>query len=146
MDYYFECSIRYDKTLENGLIKKVTEKYLVQAMSFTEAEARFTKEMTPYISGNFDITAIKRLNIDTLFESKEQGADRWYRSKLTFTTIDERSGVEKRTPRIVYIRAKDLDDARNTIQDGMKGSLGDWEKTSVQETAIMDLFRAKSEA
>ena len=143
MEHYFECTIKYDKTQENGLLKKVAEKYLVQAMSFTEAEARFIGEMEAYINGEYDITAIKRLNIAELFESQDQAADRWYRSKLQFITIDERTGAEKRTPQIVYVRAKDFDDARNAIQEGMRGSLGDWEKAAVQETTIIDVFKIK---
>ena len=60
MHTWFECKIRYDKTQENGSIKKVTEPYLVDALSFTEAEARIIEEMTPFISGEVDVNAVKR--------------------------------------------------------------------------------------
>ena len=145
MNYYFECTIKYDKTQENGLPKKVTEKYLVEAVSFTEAEARFIKEMASYISGEYDIVAIKRLQIAELFESQTQDADRYYKSKLTFICIDEQAGKEKKSTKTVFVHATDFDDARNTIQECMKGTLADWEKSSVQETTIMDVFKYEVE-
>ena len=56
---WFECKVRYDKTMETGLLKKTTETYIVEALSFTEAERRFIEEMTPFISGEFTVTDIK---------------------------------------------------------------------------------------
>ena len=97
MHTWFECKIRYEKTMENGMNKKVTEPYLVDALSFTEAEARIIEEMTPFISGEFTVSDIKRANYSELFPCEEEAADRWFKCKLVFITLDEKSGAEKKT-------------------------------------------------
>ena len=76
--------------------KKVTEPYLVDALSFTEAEARIIEEMTPFITGEFTVSDIKRANYSELFPSEEEAADRWFKCKLIFITLDEKSGAEKK--------------------------------------------------
>ena len=81
MHTWFECKIRYEKVMENGMNKKVTEPYLVDALSFTEAEARIIEEMTPFISGEFTVSDIKRANYSELFPSEEEAADRWFKCK-----------------------------------------------------------------
>lgn len=134
---YYEVSVKYDQTQENGLVKKVTEKYLTEAVSFTEAEAKMVEYITQYAVGEFDITAIRRQQFYDIFRSQKQEADRWYKATLAFVTIDEKSGKEKRSPMAVMVLASDFDDARNTIQEGMKGSLGDWEKANIGETRIV---------
>jgi len=73
---WFKCKIRYDKVMENGMNKKVTEPYLVDALSFTEAEARIIEEMTPFISGEFTVADISRVNYSELFENEK--GDKWY--------------------------------------------------------------------
>lgn len=142
-NHYFECTVKYDQVQETGLMKKVNEKYLVEALSFTEAETRMSKEIAQYVSGEYDITAIRRLQVSEIFESKDAAADRWYKSKIQYITLDEKTGREKRTPAIVYVEAKDFDDARNVIQENMQGTLGDWEKAVISDTPIMDLLRFK---
>ena len=108
---WFECKIRYEKMMENGMNKKVTEPYLVDALSFTEAEARIIEEMTPFITGEFTVSDIKRANYSELFASEEDAADRWFRCKLLFITLDEKSGAEKKTATNVLVQAADLRDA-----------------------------------
>ena len=90
MHTWFECKIRYEKVMENGMNKKVTEPYLVDALSFTEAEARIIEEMTPFISGEFTVSDIKRANYSELFPCEEDAADRWFKCKLVFITLDEK--------------------------------------------------------
>ena len=82
MHTWFECKIRYEKLMENGMNKKVTEPYLVDALSFTEAEARIIEEMTPFITGEFTVSDIKRANYSELFPSEEEAADRWFNQFL----------------------------------------------------------------
>ena len=103
MHTWFECKIRYEKVMENGMQKKVTEPYLVDALSFTEAEARIIEEMTPFISGEFTVSDIKRANYSELFPSDEESADRWFKCKLIFITLDEKSGAEKKTSTQVLV-------------------------------------------
>lgn len=111
MHTWFECKIRYERVMENGMNKKVTEPYLVDALSFTEAEARIIEEMTPFISGEFTISDIKRANYSELFPSDEASADRWFKCKLFFITLDDKSGAEKKTSTQVLVQAADLRDA-----------------------------------
>ena len=137
---WFECRIKYEKVMENGMNKNVTEPYLVDALSFTEAEARIIEEMTPYISGEFTVSDIKRAGYSELFFSEDAKADRWFRCKLTFITLDEKSGSEKRTSTNVLVQASDLRDAVKKLDDGMRGSMADYLIASVTETAIMDVY------
>lgn len=145
MHNWFECKIRYEKTLENGMNKKVTEPYLVDALSFTEAESRIIEEMTPFISGEFTVSDIKRANYSELFSSDEEKADRWFKCKLYFITLDEKSGAEKKTATQVLVQAADLRDAVKKLDKGMEGTMADYSIASVTETAIMDVYPDKAE-
>ena len=145
MHTWFECKIRYEKVMENGMNKKVTEPYLVDALSFTEAEARIIEEMTPFISGEFTVSDIKRANYSELFPSEEESADRWFKCKLVFITLDEKSGAEKKTSTQVLVQAADLRDAVKKLDEGMKGTMADYQIASVAETAIMDVYPYSAE-
>lgn len=138
---WFECKVRYDKTMETGLLKKVTESYLVDALSFTEAEKRFIEEITPYLSGEYVVTDIKRARLAELFESNDASADRWFKAKVAYITLDEKTGAEKRNNQNVMVQATDFRDALKNLDNAMKGTLGDWVIVSITETAIMDVFR-----
>lgn len=140
MKDYFLCKVRYEKTMENGMQKKVTELYLVEALSFTEAEARIIEEMTPFITGEFVVSDIKRSNYSELFPSNEESADKWYEGRLAFITLDEKSGKEKRTYTNVLIQASDIQDAMKKLDEGMKGTMADYQSVSLKETAIMDVY------
>lgn len=146
MHTWFECKIRYEKLMENGMNKKVTEPYLVDALSFTEAEARIIEEMTPFITGEFTISDIKRANYSELFASDEESADRWFKCKIIFITLDEKSGAEKKSSTQVLVQAADLRDAVKKLDDGMKGTMADYQIGSVSETAIMDVYPYTSES
>lgn len=141
---WFECKVRFDKTMETGLLKKVTETYLVDALSFTEAERRFIEEMTPRISGEFTVTDIKRARLTEIFESIDAAADRWFKAKVAYITLDEKTGAEKRTNQSVLVQATDFREAVKTLDKGMEGTLGEWMIVSITETPIMDVFRYKT--
>ena len=145
MHTWFECKIRYERVMENGMNKKVTEPYLVDALSFTEAEARIIEEMTPFISGEFTISDIKRANYSELFPSDEASVDRWFKCKLFFITLDDKSGAEKKTSTQVLVQAADLRDAVKKLDEGMKGTMADYQIASVSETAIMDVYPYSAE-
>ena len=140
MHTWFECKIRYEKVMENGMQKKVTEPYLVDALSFTEAEARIIEEMTPFISGEFTVSDIKRANYSELFPSDEESADRWFKCKLIFITLDEICGAEKKTSTQVLVQAADLRDAVKKLDEGMKGTMADYQIGMVSETPLMDVY------
>lgn len=140
MHTWFECKIRYEKTLENGMNRKVTEPYLVDALSHAEAEARIVEEMSPYISGEFTVDAVRRASYSELFYSEDTAADRWYKVKLGFITLDEKSGAEKKTYTNVLVQSTDLRQAVKDLDAGMKGTMADYIIVSVTETAIMDVY------
>ena len=140
---WFEVKIRYPKIMENGLEKKVTESYLFDSLSFTESEGRCIEEMTAFISGEFTVSDIKRANYSEVFFSEEDAADRWFKCKLLFITLDEKSGEEKKTATNVLVQAADIRDAVKKLDEGMKGTLVDYQIASVAETAIMDVYPYK---
>ncbi|MGL5261873.1 MAG: DUF4494 domain-containing protein [Bacteroides sp.] len=140
MHNWFECKVRYEKMTESGVAKKVTEPYLFDALSFTEAEARIIEEITPYISGEFTVSDIKRANYSEIFFSEEEAADRWFKCKISFITLDEKSGAEKKSSTYVLVQAADLRDAVRKLDQGMEGSMADYEIGSVAETKIMDVY------
>ena len=138
MHTWFICNIRYDKIIKNGMSKKVTEPYLVDALSFTEAEARIIEEITPFISGEFEVSNVKKAKINEMFF--DETGDRWFKCKVNFLTIDEKSGAEKKTESIMYVQANDIENALKTLTKGMSGSLANYEITAISETMIMDVF------
>ncbi len=138
MDSWFECKIRYDKEVENGLQKTVTEPYMVDALSFTEAESRIIEEMRSSISGEFSVSDIKRVKLRELFF--DESGDKWYKCKINIITFDEKSSVEKRTGSYIMVQAADFKTALENLLKGMKGSMEDYEIASINETPIMDVF------
>lgn len=137
---WFECKIRYEKVMENGMQKKVTEPYLVDSLSFTEAESRIIEEITPFISGEFTVADIKRANYSEMFFSDEEASDCFFKCKLAFITLDEKSGSEKRTTNQVLVQASDLRDAVKKLDEAMKGTMADYLIVSVSEKSIIDVY------
>lgn len=140
MHTWFECKIRYERVMENGMNKKVTEPYLVDALSHTEAETRIIEEQKPYTQGGFEVTAVRKMNYSELFFNDDPAADRWYKVKLAFITLDEKNGSEKKTYTNVLVQSPDLRQAVQDLDKGMKGSMADYMIMSVAETAIMDVY------
>lgn len=142
---WFECKVRYDKTLENGLIKKATDTYLVDAVSFTEAEKHFIEEIEPFMTGEYIVTDIKRAKISELFESEDLNDDRWFKARVAYIELDEKTGAEKRKAHTAIIQARDFHHALDNLDKGMKGTLGDWVIVSMAETPIIDIFKYKAD-
>lgn len=135
---WFECKVRYDKMVENGAIKKVNEPFLVDALTFTEAEARITEERTPYISGDFSISAVKKTKISEIFF--DDSGDRYYMVKANFVSFDEKSGKEKKSATFILVQANDFQGALDRFNDGMKGTMSDFEIASITETPLCDVY------
>lgn len=137
---WFECKVRYEKVTEEGTQKKVTEQYVVDALSFSEAEQRIIEEMSAYISGEYEITDVKKATYKEIFFSDCETEDRWYKAKLMFITIDERTEKEKRSAVTYLVQAGTLDGAVKNINEVMGGTMIDYEKSTVSKTKIMDVF------
>lgn len=138
MTNWFECKVRYDKMMENGIVKKVTESFLVDALSFTEAEARIIEEQTPFISGEFSVSAVKRTKISEIF--RDDRADKWYLAKVAFITIDEKTAAEKRSVSQILVAGSTFDGAYENFKEGMKGVMGDFDLVALTETPLMDVY------
>lgn len=141
MTLYFETAVCYDKIMENGAVKKVTEKNLFDAINFSEAEARTIKELSPYISGEFTVKAVKKTKIAEIFF--DDTADRFYLVNVAFISIDEKSGQEKESVSQILVQANDFDSAVAAFKEGMKGTMADYKIVSVAETPYMDVYPAK---
>lgn len=174
---WFTCKVRYDKTMEDGTVKKVTEAYVVEALSFTEAEASIIEEMSPYIRGEFEVVDISRAAFkevmfmgdgekavgnqvealskaiqkkdaavaqevyDRPLEEQMKHTDtRWYKSKVQFITLDERSGKEKRSNVQYLVEGCSLESARSNVDTMMGSTMIDYVIASVVETAVMDVI------
>ena len=179
---WFICKIRYEKVMDDGLQKKVTENYVVDALSFSEAEARIVNAMAQYISGQFDVVEIDRCafkeifftdwasavieknaeNLEKAYRRKDKKAidkhfdetleekvancsdTRWYKSKVQFITIDERSAKEKKTNVYYLVEGCSLENARKNIDTLMGGTMIDYTISAVSETSIVDVFEYKN--
>ncbi len=174
---WFICKVRFEKTMEDGLQKKVTEQYVVDALSFTEAEARIMEQMKSYIRGEFEVVEIDRCAFSEVFfmgygekvltnqtedllkavrkNDKEAGKEvwnrtleecmndtetQWYKAKLHFITIDEKTEKEKKSVVNYLVEGCSLESARKNIDEVMKGTMIDYRIAGVNETNIMDVF------
>lgn len=137
---WFECKIRYEKTMEDGSQKKVTELYVVDALNFTEAEASIIEEMSSYISGEFEVKDIKKAAYGEIFFSDSPSADRWYKTKLQFITIDDKTEKEKKSNVNYLVHGSTLPGAVKSIDEVMGGTMIDYVIASIAETQIMDVF------
>lgn len=143
MTQYIEAKVRYEKTLDNGMQKKVTEPYLVDAMSFTEAEKRTAEEIAPYISGDFSVSAVKKSNISEIFFSEETADDKFYKVKVNFISINEKTLKEKKTASYMLVQAGTFQKALKNFEKNMNGTMADYQIASISETKIMDVFKVK---
>lgn len=140
MNSWYEVSIRYEKVMEDGKVKKVTEKYLIDALSLTESEARIIEEMEPFISGEFYVKSSKCTKYSEVFASNDERDDVWFKCKLSYVTLDEKTGTEKKTAVNMLVQACDLRMAINNLDEAMKGTMADYIIESVADSKIMDVY------
>lgn len=144
MNSYFECAIRYEKVMENGAEKKVTERYLVNALSFTEAEARIVEEMKVYISGEFAVKGITPSKYSEVVPSDDSAHDKYWAVKIEFFSLDEKSGTEKINSQIFLVQADTVDTANRRIHEHLKQTMCDYRIVTVKETKIVDVYEYNS--
>lgn len=140
MSNFYLCSLKYQKVMENGKEKKVTEKYLIDALSVTEAETRLVEEMTPFIRGEFEVKAVTGTKYEEVLTSNYSEDDKWWKCKVSFITIDEKSGKEKRTTYAYLVEAKDLEQAASYLRAGLNGLVSDYIIESVSYSKIEEVF------
>ena len=137
---WFECKIKYEKVMEDGLQKQVVEQYVVDALSFAEAEQRINEEMSQYISGEFEVTDVKKAQYKEVFFDDNAESDRWYKAKLDFITIDERTEKEKRSRVTYLVQATNLNRAMKNVDTVMGGTMIDYDAASISDTKLVDVF------
>ena len=140
LSVFKECVVSYDKVQEDGTQKRVSEKYIVCAMSFTEAEARITEEMSGLISGGFEVVNISPLPFGEVFIDETGEKEKYYKAKLAFITLDENSGKEKKTRVHYLVQADSVADANKALEEMLKGTMIDYVIEEVKETSYLDVF------
>lgn len=143
MAQWIEVKVRYDKMTESGKTVKVTDPYLVDAVSCTEAEARVVKEISSFVN-DFNVLNVGKTKISEIFW--DETGDRFYKVKVNFITIDEKSGVEKRKAFFILVQASTFTDALANFNKGMKGTMADYEIEAIAETKIVDVYRYQAPA
>lgn len=140
---WFECKVRYDKTADDGALKKITELYTVDALSFTEAESRVTEEMLSFISGAFEVADIRKAAYKEVFFADSDTADKWYKVRMQFIIIDEKTDKEKRSTVNYLFNAGSIEAAVKDVTEAMASTMIDYVITAVTETQIMDVIEQK---
>ena len=143
MAQWIEVKVRYDKMTESGKTVKVTDPYLVDAVSCTEAEARVVEEISSFVN-DFNVLNVGKTKISEIFW--DETGDRFYKVKVNFITIDEKSGVEKRKASFILVQASTFTDALANFNKGMKGTMADFEIEAIAETKIVDVYRYQAPA
>ena len=137
---WFECKVQYEKVMEDGMQKKVTELYTVEALSFTEAEARIIEEMSLYIKGEYEVKDIKKSKYKDILFSYDKNDDRFYQAKIQFITLDEKTKKEKRSNFVYLVQAATLNGAIKGIDEFMGGTMSDYASVEAKETKILDVI------
>ncbi len=143
MSAWFECKVKYQKMDQSGKEKMVNEPYLVDAVSFTEAESRINKLLEPYIAGEFNVTNIKIGNYSEIIP--DENGDRWFKCKVSFITLDEEKGVERKSNTYMLVQANNVKEAYANVDHSMEGSVSDYSIPSISESPIMDIFPYSAE-
>lgn len=142
MNYWFECKVSYERQADSMGMKKVSESYLVDALSFTEAEKRIIKEVRPFVSvGELEVVNIRRARIAELFLNEEAEDDRYFRAKVNFITVDEKSGSEKKTSATMIVKSDSLPNAVTELKAQLDSQVASYEIASVTDTQILDVFQ-----
>lgn len=142
---WFECCVKYQKTGADGSDKTVSEKYVVDALSFTEAESSIIENMKPYISGSFKVTEIRPAAFGEVFFSEESNDDRWYKIRIAIITIDEKTEKEKKSYAYYLVNASCLNKALKSLDQAFSDSMLDYKSVNITETTILDVFEHKNE-
>lgn len=140
MTQYFETTVKYEKVMEDGMHKQVKEKYLIKAVSYSDAEEQIASESEVLSSGAFEISDIKKARYSEIFINECADIQKFYSCQLEFITLDEKSGKGKKTKHTVLVEADSLSDALKKLNEAMKGTIADYNAVCVKETNIIDVI------
>ena len=137
---WYETTVRYERQTEDGGQKKVSEVYVVDALSFAEAEQRITEEMEPYCSGKFDVKKIAIAPYTEVFFSEDEEDDKFFRATVALIMLDERTGKGKENNVTYLVQANNIETARRYVVDAFLNTQIDYEINRLVETKILDVF------
>ena len=137
---WFEAKMRYDKVHEDGYEKKVTESYVIEALSFGEAEKTAIEFLGGYVSGEIQVVNINPMKFQEVFFNEQGSCDRYYKAILQFITIDEKTEREKHTQVYYLVQASSFDNCKDTIRTTMDRTMIDYQIASVSETKVIDVI------
>lgn len=140
MAQWIEVKVRYEKTTDTGKAVKVTDTYIVDALSCTEAEARVVEEITPFCN-DFNVLSVNKTKISEVFWND---GDKFYKVKVNFITIDEKTAVERKSASYILVQANDFTEALANFNKGMRGTMADFEIESISETKIVEVYKYKA--
>jgi hypothetical protein len=142
MQNWYECKVKYLKIDQGGFERNINDNYLIEAYSFTDAEARIFQIMNEITNGDFQVMNIKRSNITEVI-SKMDG-EWWYKAKISLITIDEEAGKEKKVNNYILVMANDIKDALKQLEDGLSYMLIPYVTTIIQLSTIAEVFPYKT--
>ena len=138
MQTWFECKVKYVKIDDDGRERKVSEVYLVDAVTFTDAETRIIQNLQTMVRGEFVVDNIKKSNIIEIFP--HEVGEWWYKAKIGIVTIDENAGKEKKINNYFLVAADDIKEALQRLEDGLSYILVPYQTTSLAISTIVDVF------
>lgn len=138
MNTWMLCKVRYNKQLDNGTFKKVTEQYLFSAVSFTDAEARIFEEVATQIKGDFTVVSIARQELHDIYFFENQ--DAWYLCKTAYSEMDSDSEKTSTIKHSFLVNADSIKEATERLKDTLSTTGVDYEITSVSKTPILEVY------
>lgn len=138
MNQWFTVKVKYTKQLENGTFKRVTESYLLAAMTFTDAEARVYEELGSIIRGEFIVVSITRADFHDIFHYDD--ADVWFKCKISYESQDADSERQKKITQVFLVAANSVKEADQKLKESLASLMVDFLITSIVVTGIVDIF------
>lgn len=138
MQTWFECKVKYVKVDDDGRERKVSEVYLVDAVTFTDAETRIIQQLQTMVRGEFTVDNIKKSNIIEIFP--HEVGEWWFKAKIGIVTIDDKAGKEKKINNYFLVAADDIKQALQRLEEGLSYILVPYQTTSLAVCNIIDVF------
>jgi hypothetical protein len=138
MNNWFTVRVKYTKQLEDGSFKRVSEPYLLAAMSFTDAEARIYEELGTMIKGEFNVVGITRTELHDVFHYED--ADIWYKVKAMYETTDIDSDKTKKVSQNFLLSAASVKEAYDRLRESLSTLMVDFTIPTISVSPIVDVF------
>jgi hypothetical protein len=143
MNTWFKVKVKYTKQLESGSFKRVSEPYLLSAMTFTDAEARIYEELGSFIRGEFSVMGITREDIQDIFQYDD--ADSWFKCKISYDNIDDDGDKKRTVTQNFLVSAKTVKDSYERIEESLETLMLDYQIISIIASPIVEIFPYKEE-